>query len=274
MNGSYSVPTGSSRSPNSEWVRPSAARLMNRLFSAMPSSTCWPSGDMPQRWAETTFCSWNTSARPWRSKMPRRFTQPPRLVETVTSGEVVTMRSASMSSRLASSPRMRPKPSWVDMVSARATSSAAGTGMRAASKRRRPLGREGHVGQEGAQLVGQVVEAGEGLPLPALGHALAGLERGHLVRVHQPGMVVLVAGEGQAEALDGVGDEHRRHVVGDAAEGLQHRLHVVAGEVGHQRAPAPHRHGRPAARGCPAVPPISASSCRRQAAPPWNTRAE
>ena len=60
------------------------------------------------------------------------------------------------------------------------------------------------------------------------------LERGHLVEVHQPGVVVLVAGERQAVALDRVGDEAGRPVVGDGVEGVEHRLHVVAGEIGHQ----------------------------------------
>ena len=57
----------------------------------MPSSMCWPFGDMPQRCAEASLASRNTSLRVCRSKMPRRFTQGPRLVETVTSGLVVTM---------------------------------------------------------------------------------------------------------------------------------------------------------------------------------------
>ena len=46
-------------------------------------------------------------------------------------------------------------------------------------------------------------------------------------------MVVLVARQGQAVALDGVRDETRRRVVVDAVEGLEHGLHVVTGEVGH-----------------------------------------
>ncbi len=33
---------GSSRSPKSEWDRPSAESRMNRFISAMPSSMCWP----------------------------------------------------------------------------------------------------------------------------------------------------------------------------------------------------------------------------------------
>ncbi len=48
-------------------------------------------------------------------------------------------------------------------------------------------------------------------------------------------MVVLVAGERQAPALDGVGDEAVRPVVRDPVERLQQRLEVVAAEIGHQR---------------------------------------
>ncbi len=47
-------------------------------------------------------------------------------------------------------------------------------------------------------------------------------------------MIVLVAGERQAEALDGVADETDRPVMIDLAEGLDERGQVVAGEVGHQ----------------------------------------
>ena len=47
-------------------------------------------------------------------------------------------------------------------------------------------------------------------------------------------MIVLVARERQALALDRVGDEAGRRVVVDALEGVEHRLHVIAGEVGHQ----------------------------------------
>ena len=48
-------------------------------------------------------------------------------------------------------------------------------------------------------------------------------------------MVVLVALERQADALDGVGDEADRPVVIDAIERLQHARHVMAAEIGHQR---------------------------------------
>ena len=60
------------------------------------------------------------------------------------------------------------------------------------------------------------------------------LERRHLLGRHQPGVVVLVAGERQAEALDRVGDEAVRPVVLDAVERLEHAVEVVAAEIGHQ----------------------------------------
>src|SRR5262249_17111558 len=55
-----------------------------------------------------------------------------------------------------------------------------------------------------------------------------------LRRRHQPGVVVLVAGKRQPEALDGVADEADRAVVIDLCEGFEQRGEVVPGEVGHQ----------------------------------------
>jgi hypothetical protein len=48
-------------------------------------------------------------------------------------------------------------------------------------------------------------------------------------------MIVLVALERQADALDGIGDEANRTVVIDGLERLDHADHVVAAEIGHQR---------------------------------------
>ena len=59
----------------------------------------------------------------------------------------------------------------------------------------------------------------------------------HLRRRHQAGVVVLVAGEGQAAALDGVGDEAGGPVVRAAAsKASSERRQVVAAEIGHQPA--------------------------------------
>ena len=105
------------------------------MFSAIPSSMCWPFRPSDHFCIETTFSERNTSSRSARSKMPRWFTQPPRLVETVTSGEVVTMRSASVLSPLPSSFRMRPKASCVDMRGPGRSGSASGSGTRGAEGR-------------------------------------------------------------------------------------------------------------------------------------------
>ena len=47
-------------------------------------------------------------------------------------------------------------------------------------------------------------------------------------------MIILVAGQRQAETFYRVGDETMGAIIVDPVKGLQHRLHVVAGEVGHQ----------------------------------------
>ncbi len=67
------------------------------------------------------------------------------------------------------------------------------------------------------------------------GNLHRGLKAGHLLSAHQPRVVVLVAGQGQSVALDGVGDETGRQVVVDLVEGVEDGGHVVAGQVGHER---------------------------------------
>ena len=61
-----------------------------------------------------------------------------------------------------------------------------------------------------------------------------GAEAFHLRRCHQAGVIVLVAGKRQAEALDGIGDKADRTVVIDLAESLDQRRQVVTGEISHQ----------------------------------------
>ena len=94
--------------------------------------------------------------------------------------------------------------------------------------------RQRHLVQQRLQPLGRQIEAGEAVPFGPRRHRHAALECGHLLRVHQPGVIVLVAGEGQAIALDRVSDEAGRLIVGDAVKGVEHRAHVVPGEVGHQ----------------------------------------
>ena len=127
MNGSYNVPTGSSFSPNNGPARPRAASMMNRLFSAMPSSICWPVSERAHFCAETTFSVRKISSRARRLKMPRWFTQAPRLVETVTSGEVETMRPARSLCPLPRAFRIWPKAACVEIRSAFTVGKSSGT---------------------------------------------------------------------------------------------------------------------------------------------------
>src|SRR5262249_52830898 len=71
-------------------------------------------------------------------KQARRLTHGPRLVDTVTSGEAVTMRSESGVTLRPSSLSSAPKPSCVDICGWIVTASASGTGIRSAC-RLRPL---------------------------------------------------------------------------------------------------------------------------------------
>ena len=95
---------------------PSADSRMKRFISAMPSSMCWPLGENSQLKVEAMRSFLNVSAIDLRANNPRRFTQGPRLVETVTSGDVVTMRAASSDFCWPSSLSSAPKPVCVDMV--------------------------------------------------------------------------------------------------------------------------------------------------------------
>ena len=109
MKGSYKVPIGSRRSPLMVWDRPSADNRINRFISAMPSSICCPLGENSQLNVDGIRSLLNVSAIACRANNPRRFTQGPKLVETVTSGDVVTMRSANAPLLRAISSSTRPK---------------------------------------------------------------------------------------------------------------------------------------------------------------------
>ena len=98
----------------------------------MPSSICWPLGEKSQLNVEGMRSLLNVSASVSRANRPRRLTHGPRLVETVTSGEVVTMRSASSRLLAPSSLSNAPKPACVDITGWMVTGSCAGAGMRAA----------------------------------------------------------------------------------------------------------------------------------------------
>ncbi len=218
------MPIGSSRAP-CQRMAPGPQRRAAETGSARRCRVrcAGPSALMPQRCALASLASRNTSLRVCRSKMPRRFTQGPRLVETVTSGLVVMMCSAS-SFKLAlpaadlgqdvAEARLRGHPPPGQPAAPAAT---AGTGTGSARSESRPAGR---------QLLGE--RAGRrGSACSSLPAASRPSKRSHSwpgrMRIaarnisicslrHQAGVVVLVAGERQAHALDGVGDEAGRLV--------------------------------------------------------------
>src|SRR6476646_3740312 len=207
MKGSYSVPTGSRRSPLIECESPSADSRMNRFISAMPSSICWPCGEKSQLKVEGMRSRLKVSAMTSRANSPRRFTQGPRLVDTVTSGEVVTMRRAKSSLR---------RREFVRHRDARRLQPA-----------RRAL-RERHGVEECLQTFDRCAQSLELVPFVPRPHVVGLLKDLHLRRRHQPGVVVLVAGERQAVTLDSVTDEAGRPVGADAVEGFQHGGQIMA----------------------------------------------
>ncbi|EGY01413.1 hypothetical protein AZA_88680 [Nitrospirillum viridazoti Y2] len=95
---------------------------------------------------------------------------------------------------------------------------------------------EGHLRQEGIQRRRIDVQASVAVPFLAVLQPAGSLEGGHLVGVHQAGMIVLVSLEGQTAALDRIGDETGRAIVGGAVEGLKQGGQVMARQVGHEGA--------------------------------------
>ncbi len=193
----------------------------------------------------------------------------------MTSGEVVTRRSARRRRPAARSSRMRPKPSWVDIAGAAGTGSASGTAIGAACSRRGPSARTARRrGRRGT--LRRRCRDPPPAPIPRPRRMPIAVAQGlHLGDGHQAGMVVLVAGERQAEALDRVGDEAGRPVVGGRLlERLEQRRHVVAGEVGHQPRRARRRERRSISRVTGPWSPMSSRRCLRQAAPPLKVSAE
>ena len=93
---------------------------------------------------------------------------------------------------------------------------------------------ERHLREKRFQRRGALRKSLELLPLVTRPDVLRRAPLLHLGDRHQPRMVVLVALERQADALDGVGDEADRAIMVDGFEGLTHAGHVMAAEIGHQ----------------------------------------
>src|SRR6188768_766951 len=212
MNGSYSVPIGNSRSPLIECDRPSAESAMNRLFSAIPSSMCCPVGVNSQLKVEAMRSLLNVSAIFSRANRLRRFTHGPRLVETVTSGDVVTMRLTKSESPRPSSLSNAPNPNCVDIVGwidAQFSWHLDARRLIAAVL----LRGEGHAVEKCLQFVRGRRKSLELVPLVPRTDSHGDAQRLHLRRRHHAGVIVLVTGKREPGALDGVADKAGRPVV-------------------------------------------------------------
>ena len=148
---------------------------MNRFISAMPSSMCWPFGENSQLKVEGMRSLLKGRPCSSRANRPRRLTQAPRLVETVTSGEVVTMRSANGSlarAELVEDQRRSPAASTSSAGSATASSSGTGDA-RGVEAARRPAARTARAARKRCSVLGGSVEPFELVPFMALAHVHA-----------------------------------------------------------------------------------------------------
>ena len=145
------------------------------------------------------------------------------------------MRSASSPPSRPISLRMRPNPSWVEIVARPGGSIRAGGAIRGAARRRGKPAANGTPARNSSS-------ASSGMSIPAKrSHSSPGATPISPRKVSicsgviRPAWLSLCPAKGKAVALGGVADQAGRPVVVDAVEGVQQHVDVVAREVGHQR---------------------------------------
>ena len=201
----------------------------------MPSSMCCPRGEAAHTWKEATASSRKVSACSRAENTPRRLTQPPRLVETVTSGDVVTTPVGELAPRPPNGGEDPPEALLGGEPLPPRYRKRLGDGHRRDFVAAIPGFGKGHAGDVLLQNGGGKREAREPLPLRPAFDAVPASQLVHLLHAHQAGVVVLVAGERQPVALDRVGDEAGGLVaVGGRLERFHHRLDVMTGQIRHQ----------------------------------------
>ncbi len=207
---------------------------MNRLFSAMPSSICWPLGEKSQLKVEgmrsllkvsASACAREQAAAVdpgaeiGRHRHVRRGGDDARGELGFVAGDFVEQRAEACLRR-----------------HFRLDGHRKAVGHRDARRRQIAIVslRERHAIEERRNIGFGLAQALEAIPFVA-GPDVHRLAEGfHLRRRHQAGVIVLVPGERQAVALDRVSDEANRPVVIDAVEGLDDRGEIVAAEIVHQ----------------------------------------
>ena len=236
MNGSYSVPIGNSRSPLIECDRPSAESRMNRLFSAMPSSMCWPGRrEFPVEGRGDALALEHVGHLLAREQVAPVHPRP----EIGRDGHVGRGRDDALDEiRVAAAElvQQRAEPELRRHRRLDRDGELAPAPRRAApDMAARLFRRERHAIEERLQLVRRRRQPLEPVPLVARPHVHRVAQAVHLRRRHHAGVVVLVAGERQPRALDGVADEAGRPVVRRCrVERLDQRRQVVPAEIAHQ----------------------------------------
>ena len=206
-----------------------------------------------------------------RANNLRLLTQPPRLVETVTSGEVVTMRSASG----VAAPDLGQDQAEALLGGHQAFAFGwgrlSGIGCGGASIAPFAAARTARSSERLRSL--RRLEAG---PRTCPIHASRAWLAARNVAIcagHQAGVIVLVTWQRQAEAFHRIGDEQRPVVISRGSRMPAEAWHVMAAQIGHQR-----RQFLVAALGDQRVTgpwsPNSSVRRLRQAAPPWNSSEE
>ena len=236
---------------------------------------CWPVGENSHFCVEAMRSSRNVSASDCRANSPRRFTHGPRLVETVTSGEVVTMR---VRKRAAGARDLVENPAEADLRRDGALRFG-GEPVRHRDARRMPatLALRRRRGRS-ARTASDRVPGRRDLRT----HPIRGLRRTFIMSWKAPSDPWSSARRGcpcgrqaAGPTLDRIGDEAGRPVVAARRlEGLDQARQISGRRDWSSARRVPHPSGARSAPPCRALSPISSSRRLRQAAPPWKVSAE
>ena len=190
----------------------------------MPSSRCWPVGRSRQC-RIVSGSSANQSTRSRAAHTPTLLTQPPRLVDELTSGASVTTRAAASGADRVRSSSARPSAAWVVAVPDGVRPRSAGTAGGAAAGDR--VAAQAGGGLRTQRGLGRAVRRTAPTGRRRRSRAARASSR-ELHRRQQRRVVLGVPLGRQAVALDGVGEDHRGPGVVDGGEGLAQGVEVVA----------------------------------------------
>ena len=234
---------GNSGSPHRLQVAPSSPSSPTRLVSAMPSSRCWPSGRSRQCRIGLGVVGEpvHPLARRPHADLVHPAAQVRRRRDVRREGDDALGGVGGGAGEVEQGAAERGLGGGVSAGGAADVGGQLGHG----------VWRDGRAAQAFGGLAAQRCGGrGGGEPRPWLFGRRADLlgELAHLLGREQRGVVLRVAFGGQAVALDGVGEDHRRTGVVDGVERLAQRGEVVAAEVADGRVQGGVVEARPPAR--------------------------